>query len=167
MLAVPGSRACHVLDEQIPQLVGDEHLIVVCVGANDVANVTRRREYAEQLDVILAATSHAPTVLLSLPDLAMADRMAEPLRSIAGRSPAGTTAPAVGSPAEDAHVVCVDIASRPADLSRRRPDGKAAPAPTGSTPAPRATFVGRAHRRRLRHPPRPPDPKHSVPSWTP
>ena len=119
MLAVPGSRACHVLDEQVPQLTGDEDLIVVCVGANDVANVTRRQEYAEQLDVILAATSHTPTIVLSLPDMGMADRMAEPLRSIAGAYARWYDGARRRVAARHAHVVCVDIASRPADVSRR------------------------------------------------
>lgn len=118
MLAVPGSRACHVLDEQLPRLRGDEDLLVVCVGANDVASATSRALYAEQLDAVLAATAGTPTVLLSLPDMAMADRMAEPLRSLAGARARWFDAARRRVAARHAHVHSVDIASRPATVSR-------------------------------------------------
>lgn len=119
MLAVPGARACHVLAEQLPELRGDEDLVVVCVGANDVANLTRRQVYAAQLDAILSATAGTPTVLLSLPDMAMADRLAQPLRSVAGGYARWFDLARRRVAARHAHVHCVDIASRPEAVSRR------------------------------------------------
>lgn len=120
MLAVPGSRACHVLDEQLPRLRGDEDLVVVCVGANDVAGGTGRTRYAEQLHAVLAAVAPTPTILLSLPDMGMPDRLAQPLRGIAGAGARWFDAARRQVAAAHDHVHCVDIARRPATVSRRQ-----------------------------------------------
>ena len=119
VLAVPGARACHVLEEQVPRLDRHLDLVVVCVGANDVASSTNRQQYAAELDDILAATAPTPTVVLSLPDLAMADRMAQPLRSLAGLRARWFEGARGGVAAGHAHVHSVDIASRPPATSRR------------------------------------------------
>lgn len=120
MLAVPGSRAVHVLDEQLPQL--DRRatdLVVLCVGANDVAAPTPRRLYAEQLDAILARLAPLPTVVLTLPDMSMADRLAEPLRSLAGARARWFEAARARVTERHRYAVSVDIASRPAGVTRR------------------------------------------------
>ncbi|MEQ1788628.1 MAG: GDSL-type esterase/lipase family protein, partial [Acidimicrobiales bacterium] len=83
VLAVPGARAVHVLEEQVPALDDGVDLVVLCVGANDVASSTRRQQYAAELHEILEAVAPIPTVVLSLPDMAVADRMAQPLRLLA------------------------------------------------------------------------------------
>jgi lysophospholipase L1-like esterase len=119
VLAVPGARACHVLEEQLPRLRGDEDLVVLCVGANDVAGSTGRARYAEQLDAALAALAPRPTILLSLPDMGMADRLPQPLRGIAGAGSRWFDAARRRVAARHPHVHSVDIASRPATLSRR------------------------------------------------
>jgi len=119
MLAVPGARAIDVLTKQLPQVDPSADLIVLCVGANDVAAATPRGRYAVQLDRILTALAPTPVVLLTLPDMAMADRMAEPLRSVAGLAARWFDAARARVAAQHAHVVCVDIASRPAGLSRK------------------------------------------------
>jgi lysophospholipase L1-like esterase len=117
MLAQPGARAADVVATQLP-LAGDADLFVVCVGANDVASSGTRASYVEHLDRLLAELAPVPVVLLSLPDMAMADRMAEPLRSLAGARARWFDAARARVAARHAHVVPVDIARRPAGLSR-------------------------------------------------
>lgn len=119
MLAVPGARAIDVLTEQLPMVDAGTDLVVLCVGANDVGAATPRSRYAAQLDRILTALAPTPVVLLTLPDMAMADRMAQPLRSVAGLAARWFDAARARVAAQHAHVVCVDIASRPAGLSRK------------------------------------------------
>jgi lysophospholipase L1-like esterase len=119
MLAVPGARVCHVLDEQLPLLDPDADLVVLCVGANDVASSTPRQRYAELLDRVLSELAPTPVVLLTLPDMAMADRMAEPLRSLAGARARWFEAARVRVASRHPHVTSVDIASRPAGVTRK------------------------------------------------
>lgn len=119
MLAVPGSRASHVLDEQLPRLDPATDLVVLCVGANDVAGGTSRTRYAAQLDEVLTRIAPIPVVLLTLPDMAMPDRVAEPLRSIAGLTARWYDAARARVAARHRHVVSVDIASRPPGITRQ------------------------------------------------
>lgn len=119
MLAVPGARAGHVLEEQLPSIEGSTDLVVLCVGANDVAGSTSRRSYAETLDQILVGLSPIPTLVLSLPDMAMPDRMAQPLRFLAGVRAHWFERARARVTARHDHATSVDIASRPAGVSRR------------------------------------------------
>lgn len=122
VLAVPGARVSHVLDEQLPRLDRSSDLVVVCVGANDVASSVSRRHYAEQLDELLGQLAPLRTIALTLPDMAMPDRMAEPLRSLAGARARWFEQARGRVAAAHPHVTSVDIASRPAGVSRR--DGR-------------------------------------------
>ena len=117
--AVPGARVRHVLDLQLPQLADDVDLVVVCVGANDVAAARSRRRFAADLDVLLTSLAPRPTVLLSLPDMAMADRLAEPLRTLAGRRARWFDRARARVASAHRHVTSVDIAARPHGVSRR------------------------------------------------
>lgn len=119
VLAVPGSRAIHVREGQLPHLGEAVDLVVLCVGANDVASSSPRAHYAEELDRILRELAPTPTVVLSLPDMAMADRMAQPLRSIAGARARWFERARRRVVAAHPHVTSVDIAARPAGVSRR------------------------------------------------
>jgi lysophospholipase L1-like esterase len=119
MLAVPGARSMHVLEEQLPRVDRSTDLFVLCVGANDVAGSTARRRYADNLEAILAALAPTPTLVLSLPDMAMPDRMAQPLRFLAGLRAHWFERARARVTARHAHATSVDIASRPAGLSRR------------------------------------------------
>lgn len=119
MLAVPGARAVHVLEEQLPQVPSDVDLVVLCVGANDVGSSSPRARYAEQLDAVLAHVAPTPVILLSLPDMSMPDRIAEPLRTLAGARARWFDAARARIAARHAHVVSVDIASRPPGVTRR------------------------------------------------
>ena len=118
MLAVPGAKSADVLNEQVAQMTGDEDLVVVCVGSNDVASRTRRRDYSRQLDAILAATDGAPTIVLSLPDISMADRIGQPLRWLAGLRAGYFEAARARVARRHDHVASVDIATRPEGISR-------------------------------------------------
>lgn len=119
MLAVPGARTHEVLRDQLPQLDAAIELVVLCVGANDVASGISRARYAAQLDEIIATVAPTPVVLLSLPDMAMPDRMAQPLRTVAGLASRYYDSARAKVAATHPHVVCVDIASRPEGLSRK------------------------------------------------
>jgi lysophospholipase L1-like esterase len=120
VLAVPGSRAVHVIEEQLPKLDRTSDLVVLCVGANDVASSTSRRQYRSELDTILRELAPIPTIVLSLPDMAMADRMAEPLRTLAGLRARWFDAARAQLAALHHHTTSVDIASRPPGVSRRQ-----------------------------------------------
>ena len=119
MLAVPGARAIDVLEKQLPQLPPRADLVVVCVGANDVAGATPRARYASQLDALLHGLAPTPVVLLTLPDMAMPDRLAQPLRSLAGIAARWFDAARASVAAKHPHVTSVDIASRPEGINRR------------------------------------------------
>ncbi len=117
--AVPGAKASEVLEHQLPEVDPYTDLVVLCVGANDVANSCSRAAYAQQVDEILTALAPIPVVMLTLPDMAMPDRIAEPLRSLAGARARWFEAARAKVAARHDHVVSVDIASRPAGVTRR------------------------------------------------
>jgi lysophospholipase L1-like esterase len=119
VLAVPGATSGDVLCQQIPLLGEGADLIVLCVGANDVARLVRRRVYARNLRAIATATAPTPTVVLSLPAMAMADRIPEPLRSLCGVRARWFERARVRALRAHPHALSVDIASRPAHISRR------------------------------------------------
>jgi lysophospholipase L1-like esterase len=119
VLAVPGSRAVHVIEDQLPGLDRASDLVVVCVGANDVASPTTRRQYRADLDAILTELAPLPTIVLSLPDLTMPDRVAEPLRTLAGLRARWFEAGRARVVARHPHARSVDIASRPDGVSRK------------------------------------------------
>ena len=119
MLAVPGSKASDVIERQLDHVDPYTDVVVLCVGANDVASSTPRNLYARQVDEILTALAPIPVLMMTLPDMAMPDRMAEPLRSLAGARARYFEIARAKVAARHDHVVSVDIASRPAGLSRR------------------------------------------------
>jgi lysophospholipase L1-like esterase len=119
VLAVPGSKASDVIEKQLDHVDPYTDVVVVCVGANDVASSTPRNVYARQIDEILAALAPIPVLMLTMPDMAMPDRMAEPLRTLAGARARYFEVARAKVAARHHHVVSVDIATRPSGLSRR------------------------------------------------
>ncbi len=119
MLATPGARAVNVLEDQLPRLDPAVELVVVCVGANDVAASTPRQRFAAQLDETLALLAPRPVVVCSLPDMAMPDRLAQPLRTVAGAGARWYDSARARVVAAHRHAVSVDIASRPPGISRK------------------------------------------------
>jgi lysophospholipase L1-like esterase len=119
MLARPGARTVDVLAHQLPHLPADIDLVVLSVGANDVAASGSRSAYARRLDAILSAIAPVPTIVLSLPDMATADRMPQPLRSLAGARARWFDGARARTAAAHPHVRSVDVASPPPGLTRR------------------------------------------------
>jgi len=118
VLAVPGAKASDVIERQLDHVDPYTDVVVLCVGANDVASSTPRSVYTRQIGEILTALAPTPVIMLTLPDMAMPDRMAEPLRSLAGARARYFEAARAKVAGQHDHVVSVDIASRPAGLSR-------------------------------------------------
>lgn len=119
VLAVPGARSVDVLETQLPALEDEVDVVVLCVGANDVASRTTRAAYARRIDRILTELAPTPVVMLSLPDMAMPDCIAQPVRGIAGARARWFEAARARIAARHEHVTSVDIASRPEGLSRK------------------------------------------------
>jgi lysophospholipase L1-like esterase len=119
MLAVPGARAEDVVARQLPLLDPRTDLVVLSVGANDVAAGTGRMAYAAQLDALLTALAPTPTIVLTLPDMGVPDRLAEPLRTLAGLRARYFELARRSVVAAHAHVRSVDVTSRPAGMTRR------------------------------------------------
>lgn len=119
VLAVPGARAADVITGQLPRLDPTTDLIVLCVGANDVAAAGSRRTYAQRYEAILAATAPIPTIALSLPDMSTPGRLAEPLRSLAGARARWFDVARAAVVERHHHAVSVDIASRPDGVTQR------------------------------------------------
>jgi len=119
VLAMSGATSTDVLSLQVPALGDGADLVIVCVGANDVAGLVKRQVYADNVAAILTATAPTPTVVLSLPDMAMPDRMPQPLRSLVGLRARWFERARAATVARFGHATSVDIASRPPQLSRR------------------------------------------------
>lgn len=120
VLAVPGHTSADVAEHQLPALLAREaDLVILCVGANDVAQMKKRSRYIVQLDEILAALAPTPTVMLSLPDMGMPDRLAQPLRALAARRGRWFEGARARVVARHAHAISVDVATRPPELSRK------------------------------------------------
>jgi len=119
MLAMPGARVGHVLADQLPLVAADTDLVIISVGANDVAASGSRAAYAAQLDDLLTRLAPTPVVLLTLPDMGMPDRLAQPLRSLAGARARWFEVARAEVAARHGHVTSVDVASRPVGISRR------------------------------------------------
>lgn len=89
--AISGATAGDVIDEQLDSAVADlvEHpgaTVVLSVGANDISHLTSRRRYRDNMDALIGALENAGAgsiVTVSIPQVASALRLAQPLRSIA------------------------------------------------------------------------------------
>ncbi|CAN5807351.1 SGNH/GDSL hydrolase family protein [soil metagenome] len=122
-LAVPGATVARVLATQLPALAAlrasgwEPQLVMVAAGANDVAALTTRGRYRAGFTTLLDALTPLPVVALSIPDLGMADRLASPLRQIAGARGRMLDATLHRLAAARA-VPVVDIATRPPGMCR-------------------------------------------------
>ena len=88
-LGVSGSKLCHVVGEQLPQVAGlDADVVLVCVGTNDVTHGTTVREARRQLRLLadgLATVAPGAVVLVSgLPPAETALAFRRPLRDLLG-----------------------------------------------------------------------------------
>jgi lysophospholipase L1-like esterase len=116
--AVAGATTADVLDVQLAGIdTSTIDVVVVQVGANDVACMVGRRRFRTNYRRILAAVEGRPVVCVGIPDFAAAERLAEPLRSIAGARGRMLDA-IIRAESRAAGAAYVDISSRPAHLDR-------------------------------------------------
>lgn len=85
VLAVSGAKVADVVARQLPQLPTDVQVIFVSVGANDTTHLNTTRSFSSSYSALLAALpKQACVVLLGIPDIGSAPRLAQPLRAVAG-----------------------------------------------------------------------------------
>ena len=126
ILAVSGAQVHEVLDEQLPELARtDADLVFVSIGANDVTALTRqttfRSRYRRMVEEIRAALPTAEVVLVGIPDIGTAPRLAVPLRQLAGAR-AAQLDDEIEDLADDAGLRHVDLASRTSSIFSSDPD---------------------------------------------
>ena len=126
ILAVSGAQVHEVLEQQLPALARtDADAVFVSIGANDVTALTRqatfRARYRRLVDGITDALPGAAVVLVGIPDIGTAPRLAVPLRQIAGLRAAqlDDEIEAVASATGAQHV---DLASRTGPIFSSDPD---------------------------------------------
>jgi lysophospholipase L1-like esterase len=87
VLARSGARIRDVLADQLPRIADIDDrpdLVIVSVGANDVAHLTSRRAFRRQYGAMLAALAGTRVVVLGIPDMASALVLAQPMRAAVG-----------------------------------------------------------------------------------
>jgi lysophospholipase L1-like esterase len=87
VLASGGDTVADVVAQQLPRLAPDVQVVFVSVGANDATHLTRTGTFSSSYEELLARVPQtACVVLLGVPDLGSAPRLAQPLRAVAGGS---------------------------------------------------------------------------------
>lgn len=123
VLGESGAQVHEVLDDQVPLLqqtirAGQETVVLVSVGANDVTALTRvptfRSRYRSVVDVIEATAPEARVILVGIPDLGTAPRLLAPLRQLAGMRAARLDR-VIEQVARERRVHHVDLADRTSD----------------------------------------------------
>ena len=126
VLAVSGAEVAEVVSDQLPGLARTAaDVVFVSVGANDVTALTRARSfrsaYRELLEGIASALPDAEIVLVGIPDIGTAPRLAVPLRQIAGAR--GAQLDRIISELADDHLAKhVDLAERTSRTFSSDPD---------------------------------------------
>lgn len=124
VFARSGERIEGVVADQIPKLAGLEsppEIVLVSVGANDVANLTRRADFCRDYDAMLAAIS-CPVVVLSIPDMSAALALAQPLRAIVGLRARQVDRWIRSCVARHDHAHHIDITTKPTTATQRVAD---------------------------------------------
>jgi lysophospholipase L1-like esterase len=86
VLAESGARVADVAGDQIDKLVDveDVDLVVISVGANDAAHLTSLGDVRQRYEAIIAGLPPGiPVVIVGVPDMGAATRLAQPLRAVA------------------------------------------------------------------------------------
>lgn len=85
VLAVSGARIQDVLDGQVAKVEEDTDLVIMSVGANDTTHLTSSGDFRERYRSVLdRLPAGVPVVVLGVPDVGSATRLAQPLRLVAG-----------------------------------------------------------------------------------
>ncbi|GAC1597430.1 MAG: hypothetical protein NVS3B21_21990 [Acidimicrobiales bacterium] len=84
-LAVSGATVDDVLHLQAPHIPSDAAVVVIDIGANDVAHGRRLTTFRRHYDKVLAQLpKRSKVVLLGVPDMGSPPRLDQPLRAIVG-----------------------------------------------------------------------------------
>lgn len=126
ILGRSGAQAHEVLEGQVDRLAGTgADVVFVSVGANDVTKLTRRPtfrdRYRDIVTGIRSALPHATVVLVGIPDIGTAPRLAVPLRQVAGWRGDRLDAD-IAAIARDEGLLHVDLASRTGPVFSSDPD---------------------------------------------
>ncbi len=85
VLAMSGARVADVVADQLPRVQADAQVVFVSVGANDATHLTGLDTFTSSYRELLAGVpASACVVVLGVPDLGSAPRLAQPLRAVAG-----------------------------------------------------------------------------------
>ena len=85
VLASGGTTVTDVVAQQLPRLPADAQVVFVSVGANDTTHLKSTESFSSAYRRLLAGMPPgACVVLLGVPDLGSAPRLAQPLRAVAG-----------------------------------------------------------------------------------
>lgn len=85
VLAVGGAVAADVVAEQLPLMPADAEVVFLSVGANDTTYLVSIGAFSSSYRKVLAGIpAGACVVLLGVPDIGSAPRLAQPLRAVAG-----------------------------------------------------------------------------------
>lgn len=121
-LAVSGARVSDVLHLQVPRIPADAAVVVIDIGANDVAHGGLVGTFRQTYERVLARLpKQAKVVLLGVPDMGSPPRLDQPLRAIVGwRGRAFDRV--VRALARSHHLSYVDIAGATGPSFRHQPD---------------------------------------------
>ena len=128
VLALSGGRIADVLADQLPWVPADSQVVFVSVGANDATHLTGLDTFTSSYRELLAGMpASACVVVLGVPDLGSAPRLAQPLRAVAGWRGRSLDR-RVRQLAQDSGATFVDIAGATGPAFRRNrslfsPDG--------------------------------------------
>jgi len=85
VLATSGGRVADVVADQLPRVPADAQVVFISVGANDATHLTGLDTFSSSYQELLAGVpASACVVVLGVPDLGSAPRLAQPLRALAG-----------------------------------------------------------------------------------
>lgn len=85
VLASGGTTVADVVEQQLPMVPADAQLVFISVGANDTTHLTSTKSFVSSYREVLAGLPPtACVVLLGVPDMGSAPRLAQPLRAVAG-----------------------------------------------------------------------------------
>lgn len=85
VFAISGARVQGVLDTQVAKVPSDTDLVVISVGANDTTHVTSSGDFRERYRAVMdRLPKGVPVVIVGVPDVGSATRLAQPLRLVAG-----------------------------------------------------------------------------------
>jgi len=85
VLASGGATAADVVARQLPRIPPDASIVFVSVGANDTTHLTSAGSFSSSYRRLVAGLPPgACLVVLGVPDIGSAPRLAQPLRAVAG-----------------------------------------------------------------------------------